>query len=246
MTMGDIPVTWSERALEALVRALYPSGFSARYGREMSQAFGQLCQDARQRSGVIGIHRLWMSELPPLVIGALSERSTTMARGMRAVGRVGVQKTVVMANAVVLVVLGGALLFWALDLLVTYGMLTSSQVPAPPSTWAGEPILAVKMTAQTLGAALAGFGIVVGSFLVRTDRAAPHGRLAWAHAVISFGFGLILLQYTNALGWLTLAAFLTFTACYTLLWATEAATRSRMVRHGRGPSGGVKRDPVRA
>lgn len=241
MTMGDIPVTRSERAFEALVRTLYPSDFSARYGREMSQTFGQLCQDARRRSGVTGIPRLWMSELPTLVIGALSERSTTMARGMRAVGRVGVQKTVVMTNALVLLVLGGALLFRALDLLVTYGMLTWSQVPATSSAWAGEPILAVKMTAQALGAALAGFGIVVGSFLVRTDPGtAPHGRLAWAHAVISFGFGLILVQYPNALGWLTLTAFLTFTACYTFLWAAEAATRSRTVRHGRSSGGGVK------
>lgn len=159
---GERLVGGSARLYEVLV-GLYPERYKEEYAREMSLAFGDLLREEHSRRGVRGITLAWLNELPVLLVGAISERSVTMARTVVGARRFVNLKGVMTVNALLLVVLGVALFMRPLELMVAYGLIGDySQTPpggAPYEAW-GD-VLPVKLLSQTLGGVLAGFGFVV-------------------------------------------------------------------------------------
>ena len=69
----------SQTVYLALTRA-YPEDLRGRYGEEMVRCFGDLCRDELRRRGLKGLAAVWARTLPELVLTALKERSTMLAR----------------------------------------------------------------------------------------------------------------------------------------------------------------------
>ena len=69
----------SERAYRSLLRA-YPRGVRVEYGGEMARCFRDLCREALEDGGGLGLAALWARALPELALTALKERSTMLAR----------------------------------------------------------------------------------------------------------------------------------------------------------------------
>lgn len=195
--------------------------FHERYGHEMRLAFQQLCRDAYRRAGTPGAVGVWVRELPALLVGGMSERSTTMAGAVTAAGRAGIIRTVITANAVVLALFGAAMLFAPTDLLLAYGFLEPRQIPGPSA--AGEAwstVLPVKMMTQTLGATLIGAGGLV--FATSRSPGGLAGPLAGAHALLAVAFAFNLAAYPSILGSLTMSLATAFAAAYTGFWLAES------------------------
>ena len=78
----------SERAYRSLLRA-YPRGLRDEYGDEMARLFRDLCREALEDGGGLGLAALWARTLPESLYTALKERSTMLARNAyRSVGGV--------------------------------------------------------------------------------------------------------------------------------------------------------------
>ncbi len=69
----------SERVYRLLMRA-YPKEFREMYGRQMEQVFLDLCREALENGGGLGLAALWVRTLPELLYTALKERSTMLTR----------------------------------------------------------------------------------------------------------------------------------------------------------------------
>ena len=69
----------SERAYRSLLRA-YPRELRDGYGDEMARCFKELCREALEGGGFLGLAALWACTLPELFYTALKERSTILAR----------------------------------------------------------------------------------------------------------------------------------------------------------------------
>jgi hypothetical protein len=69
----------SERVYRSLLRA-YPRGLRDEYGEEMARCFRDLCREALEDSGGLGLAALWANTLPELLYSALKERSTMLNR----------------------------------------------------------------------------------------------------------------------------------------------------------------------
>jgi hypothetical protein len=73
------PVAISERVYRSLLRA-YPRELRDAYGDEMVLCFRDLCRDALEDGGGVGLAALWAHTLPEWFTSALKERSTMLAR----------------------------------------------------------------------------------------------------------------------------------------------------------------------
>ena len=65
------------RVAELVYRALlaaYPREFREIYGRQMEQAFRDLCREERRRGGVVGLARLWARMIVDLAASAVGQR----------------------------------------------------------------------------------------------------------------------------------------------------------------------------
>lgn len=220
--------TRAERVYGAVVAALYPRSFRQRYAREMRLAFRQLCGDAYRRGGVAGLAHVWIREVPTLLVGAVCERSTTMARTVAVSGRVGVLKAVTAANAATLAVFGAALFAAPTDLLLAFGFVEPTHVPAPGAPdQAWLVLLPAKLMTQTLGMAFIGFGglLFAATSRPRTGARAPGtglpGALAGAHVLLAVAFAVDLVQYPSVAGWVTAAVAVAFAVTYTVIWFAE-------------------------
>jgi hypothetical protein len=69
----------SERLYGELL-ALYPKAFRSRYASEMRRDFGDLSREGLEEGGGRELARVWAATLSDLVVTALKERSTTLAR----------------------------------------------------------------------------------------------------------------------------------------------------------------------
>jgi hypothetical protein len=69
----------SGRAYRALLRA-YPRGLRDGYGDEMARLFRDLCREALEDGGRLGLAALWARTLPELLFTALKERNTMLNR----------------------------------------------------------------------------------------------------------------------------------------------------------------------
>lgn len=68
---------WWLRVSGLVYRALlaaYPSEFRDAYGRQMEQAFRDLCREERRRGGVVGLARLWARVVLDLALTAAAQR----------------------------------------------------------------------------------------------------------------------------------------------------------------------------
>jgi hypothetical protein len=72
-------VATSERVYRALLRA-YPRELRDAYGDEMVRCFRDLCREALEDGGRLGLAALWVHTLPEWLSTALKERSTMFAR----------------------------------------------------------------------------------------------------------------------------------------------------------------------
>ncbi len=71
----------SERAYRSLLRA-YPRELRDEYGDEMTRCFRDLCREALEDGGGLGLVALWARSLAELLTTALKERSTMVAGTM--------------------------------------------------------------------------------------------------------------------------------------------------------------------
>lgn len=72
-------VRTSQRAYRLLLRA-YPSALRDEYGDEMVRCFRDLCREALEKGGGLGLAALWARTLPEWIWTAVKERSTMVAR----------------------------------------------------------------------------------------------------------------------------------------------------------------------
>jgi hypothetical protein len=71
-------VATSERVYQSLLRG-YPRELREEYGDEMARCFRDLCREALEDGGGLGLAALWARTLPEWLCTALKERSTLMA-----------------------------------------------------------------------------------------------------------------------------------------------------------------------
>jgi hypothetical protein len=64
----------SLRAYQRLLR-LYPPGFRAEFGEEMTRVFGDACRDGYRRSGVRGVAAVWLETAPDMVVSVVDEHA---------------------------------------------------------------------------------------------------------------------------------------------------------------------------
>jgi hypothetical protein len=69
----------SERAYRSFLRA-YPRDLRDEYGDEMARCFRELCREALEGRGGLGLAALWVRTLPELIYTALKERSSMLTR----------------------------------------------------------------------------------------------------------------------------------------------------------------------
>ncbi|HZG65394.1 MAG TPA: hypothetical protein VEZ12_01540, partial [Herpetosiphonaceae bacterium] len=72
-------VATSQRAYRSLLR-IYPRALRDEYGDEMTRCFRDLCREALEDGGGLGVAALWARTLPELISTAFKERSTMVAR----------------------------------------------------------------------------------------------------------------------------------------------------------------------
>lgn len=234
-------VVRSVRWYETVVRLLYPKDFRDPYAVEMRLLFTQLARDGYRHRGLTGLARVWLHELPAIIVGASSERSTTVARAFRLAGRATVRSAVLGLNAALLLVAGTAMFLYALDVLAAHRLIEPAQHSAPD--WA--VVLPVKLMTQTLGAALLGLGVLVLTAAFRARRGAgvgagpgqAPGALAGAHLFLAVAFAVNLVQYRSALGWVTVSVTSAFAVAYTVLWLADVLRKARPRQRPGDPSG---------
>ena len=239
---GERLVRGSTRFYDALV-GLYPEDYKEEYAREMSLAFGDLLREEHARRGVKGLTLAWLNELPALLVGAMSERSVTMARTALGARRFVSLKLLMTVNALLLIVLGVALFMRPLELMVAYGLIGDySQTPpggAPYEAW--RDTLPVKLLSQTLGGILAGFGFVVWAATLAAGPAARTAlalALAAAHCLMALNFWVNAVQYPTVLGQVSLWVSLVFVVAYAgsfvaIAYRTEPGTGPEAKRYKR-------------
>ena len=69
----------SQRVYRSLLRA-YPRELRDAYGGEMVRCFRDLCRDALEDGGGVGLAALWVRTLPEWLSTAIKERNTVLAR----------------------------------------------------------------------------------------------------------------------------------------------------------------------
>ena len=140
-------------------------------------------------------------------------------------------KGVMTVNALLLVVLGVALLAAALQLLVAYGFVPDSEIPsmgASDAVWAKvdwDELLPVKLATQTLGGTLIGLGFVVWAATLAVESAARTIltlTLALTHGLMALMFWANTLLYPSLLGWASVGVSAAFAVAYAVFFLSAA------------------------
>ena len=75
-------ISVSDRIYRRLL-VIYPEDFRSEYAGEMARYFGEMCEDALRRGGLLALLMMWLQTLSELALSARAERARTIPQTER-------------------------------------------------------------------------------------------------------------------------------------------------------------------